>query len=134
MKFVNLWKISLNLWKKANNFQQQASTPLAFFKVADTLCDSLIGGTEFFVNSLIGGATFEKAVDNFGAGLTAGVVLGSIFKIGSATIKSATLVKKSSTSSNFITEINGSKLNMCDTIEANQKAIQKRAKKVPKKH
>ena len=138
MKFVNLWKISLNLWKKANNFQQQASTPLAFFKVADTLCDSLIGGTEFFVNSLIGGATFQEACGNFGYGVIAGAVISGGIKIASTTLKQgAKLIKKATT--NTITEVAGKPLRKAGQeateeaiSETQEKAIQKNATKTAK--
>ena len=105
-------------------------------EATDLLCDGFIGGTEFFVNSLIGGATFEEAVDNFGAGLTAGVVLGSIFKIGSTAVKeAATLVKKTNTSPYIITKVNNEAVKKAGKeaienglSETQEKAIQKATK------
>lgn len=78
-------------------------------EVADTLCDSLIGGTEFFVNSLIGGLSFEEACKNFGYGVIAGAVISGGVKIGSAALKGgAKLIKKATTST--ISDVGGKQL------------------------
>lgn len=107
-------------------------------EVADTLCDSLIGGTEFFVNSLIGGATFQEACGNFGYGVIAGAVISGGIKIGSATLKQgAKLIKKATT--NTITEVAGKPLRKAGQeateeaiSETQEKAIQKNATKTAK--
>lgn len=78
-----------------------------FFKEAlDTLIDGLIGGGEYFVNSLIAGQTFEEACKNFGYGVIAGVVISGIFKTSSAALKglSSKIVKKGTTDA--VQEIN----------------------------
>ena len=51
--------------------------------VVDTVCDAILGGSEFFVNSyLIDGKTFEEACQEFGYGFVTGAVCSAGFKIG----------------------------------------------------
>lgn len=104
-------------------------------EVADTLCDSVIGGGEFFVNSLIAGCSFEEACKNFGYGVISGAVISGGIKIGSAAIKGgAKLIKKATTST--ISAVGGKQLTKLGTeavedgtSELQEKAIQKAAKK-----
>lgn len=75
-------------------------------EVADTLCDSIIGGGEFFVNALIAGKSFEEACKSFGYGVVTGAILSGVFKVGIATVKGGSkLIKKITT--NTVTDING---------------------------
>lgn len=68
----------------------------------DTLCDSIIGGGEYFTNALIAGQSFEEACQNFGYGVIAGAVISSAFKLGSLAIKPVTnAVKKAANSFRF---------------------------------
>ena len=104
-------------------------------EVADTLCDSVIGGGEFFVNSLIAGCSFEEACKNFGYGVIAGAVISGGIKIGSAAIKGgAKLIKKATTST--VSDVGGKQLTKLgneaaeDSIsELQEKTMQKSAKK-----
>ena len=78
-------------------------------ETTDTLCDSLIGGTEFFVNSLIAGCSFEEACQNFGYGVIAGAVISGGIKVGSAALKGgAKLIKKATAST--ISNVGGKQL------------------------
>ena len=103
-------------------------------EVADTFCDSVIGGGEFFVNSLIAGYSFEEACKNFGYGVIAGAVISGGIKIGSAAIKGgAKLIKKATTST--VSDVGGKQLTKLgneaaeDSIsELQEKAMQKSAK------
>ena len=105
----------------------------------DTICDGIIGGAEFFANSLIAGYSFEDACKNFGYGVIAGVSVSSIFKVGSAAFKGATnLIKKGSTT--VTPTIDGTPLTKLSTesteeavSEVQEKAIQKTAKRNAKK-
>lgn len=69
-------------------------------EVADTLCDSLVNGGEFFVGSLIAGCSFEDACKNFGYGVIAGAIVSGATKIGAAAFKGGVkLIKKAGSSS-----------------------------------
>lgn len=103
-------------------------------EVADTLCDSVIGGGEFFVNSLIAGCSFEEACKYFGYGVIAGAVISGGIKIGSAAIKgSAKLIKKLTTST--VTDLSGKQLTKLSSevvgegfSELQEKTMQKTAR------
>lgn len=102
----------------------------------DVLSDSLIGGTEFFVNSLIAGQSIDQAWQNFGTGVLTGAILSATFKVGSAAIKEiASVVKKADTSPYIITKVNKKAVNKLgkETLEnglteVQQKTIQKNVK------
>lgn len=102
----------------------------------DVLSDSLIGGTEFFVNSLIAGQSIDQAWQNFGTGVLTGAILSATFKVGSAAIKEiASVVKKADTSPYIITKVNKKAVNKLgkETLEnglteVQQKTIQKNMK------
>lgn len=73
----------------------QGASRVILKETTDTLCDSLIGGGEFFVNSLIAGYTFEDACKNFGYGLVAGAVISGGVKLATGAVKSvAGLIKR----------------------------------------
>lgn len=103
-------------------------------EATDTLCDSLIGGTEFFVNSLIAGYSFEEACQNFGYGVIAGAVISGGIKVGSAALKGgAKLLKKATTTT--ISDVGGKQLTKIgnevaeDSIgDLQEKVIQKNSK------
>lgn len=104
-------------------------------EVADTLCDSVIGGGEFFINSLIAGCSFEDACKNFGYGVIAGAVISGGIKVGSAAIKGgAKLIKKAAAST--ISDVGGKQLTKLGNeavedglSELQEKTIQKSAQK-----
>ncbi len=82
------------------------TSQLLIREAADTLVDGLIGGSEFFVNALIAGKSFNEACKEFGYGVVTGAVLSGIFKVGFAAVKGgAKLVKK--VSSTIVSDING---------------------------
>lgn len=73
----------------------QGASRVVLKETTDTLCDSLIGGGEFFVNSLIAGYSFEGACKNFGYGLVAGAVISGGVKLATGAVKSvAGLIKR----------------------------------------
>ncbi len=109
----------------------QGAGQLFMREAVDTLCDGIIGGGEFFVNSLIAGCSFEEACQNFGYGVIAGVVIGGTFKVASAGIKAgAKLIRKSTVST--ISDVGGKQVTKLgneaaeDSIsELQKKAVQK---------
>lgn len=66
----------------------------------DTVLDGLVGGAEFFVNSLIAGYSLEEAFEHFGYGVAAGVIISGGIKLLSYGAKGiARLIKKSANAS-----------------------------------
>lgn len=55
----------------------------------DLVCDGVLGGTEFFVEALIDGKSFNEAIEAFGIGVVTSVVLSGMFKVA---IKGITVV------------------------------------------
>ena len=108
---------------------------VAIREVTDTLCDAVIGGTEFFVNSLIAGESFEDACKSFGYGVVAGLVISGGVKIAVALIKGAVKwIAKGA--SKVLSNINGNQVRKLisgavdDGVdELQQKAIEKAARK-----
>lgn len=120
--------------KAINGIAARGVGQLFMREVTDTVCDSIIGGSEFFVNSLIAGHSFEEACKNFGYGVIAGAIISGGVKLGASIIKGGTkLIKKTTVST--ISEVGGKKLNKLGNEvvdgglnELQEKTIQKAAK------
>lgn len=96
----------INCKLNTSKFFNKSVSRVFFREVTDTLCDGLVGGTEFFANSLIAGQSFQEACKNFGYGVVAGVVISGGVKVATATVKGgAKLVKKAF--GNSVSEIGG---------------------------
>lgn len=92
----------------------QGASRVVLKETTDTLCDSLIGGGEFFVNSLIAGYSFEGACKNFGYGMVAGAVISGGVKLATSAVKGvAGLIKKGRQIS--VTNVNGNELKKIST-------------------
>lgn len=122
------------------NYQTQSVLQNFMKESIDTLCDSIIGGGEYFTNALIAGQSFEEACQNFGYGVIAGAVISSAFKLGSLAIKPVTnAVKKVATSLDINSFGNNifrklSKETTEDGLsEVSEKAVSKSAKNAAKK-
>ena len=99
----------------------QGASRVVLKETTDTLCDSLIGGGEFFVNSLIAGYSFEDACKNFGYGLVAGAVISGGVKLATGAVKSvAGLIERADNIS-----IEGNKYHFIDPDIADDLAVDK---------
>ena len=117
--------------KAINGIAARGVGQLFMREVTDTVCDSIIGGSEFFVNSLIAGHSFEEACKNFGYGVIAGAIISGGVKLGASIIKGGTkLIKK--TLSFPISNVGDRPLTKLGTDtagELEEKTIQKAVKK-----
>lgn len=78
-------------------------------EITDTLCDGMVGGAEFFANSLIAGQSFAQACTNFGYGVMMGITISGTFKVVGQALKSTkSWIKKSLSAS--VSEIDGGKV------------------------
>ena len=126
----------INCKLNTSKFFNKSVTRVFFKEVTDTLCDGIVGGTEFFANSLIAGQSFKDACKNFGYGMVAGVVISGGVKLATAAVKGgAKLVKKAF--GNSVSEIGGQRVTKISSEIAedgvgdlNEKVAGKTAKKV----
>lgn len=96
----------INCKLNTSKFFSKSAARVFFREVTDTLCDGIVGGTEFFANSLIAGQSFKDACKNFGYGMIAGVVISGGVKLATAAVKGGTkLVKKAF--GNSVSEVGG---------------------------